>query len=957
MPAGRGSGAQRAAGTAVRRPLRPRSRRREVAAGLASGVLLLVTVLGLPLLLSVVAPLALPASLPGWGDVLGVLGSRDDGTLLRSVLVLLAWCAWLAVAGSVLLEIVSVLSERPTPRLPLLGVPQQCAAALVAATVLAMTPATGAVGPQDTPRTAAPAGSVTAVSRPGPTGSQPGHVETGGCLPAGAGLVGSGTPSAVGVVELHRAADRWPTVRVRRHDTLWGLAERHLGSGARFREIVELNAGRRQPDGRALTDAHWIYPGWVLRLPLDAAGADHATPAGLARPAVPTAAAQVDRGPDPRSSTGHTRLGPGRAAAVALAPAPAGDVADGGAPTGPAGPTGSMLPASTARVEAQEQLPPLVSVGLGALTVAGVLAEVARQRRRRQAVRAVGERLPQSSAQAARTELALRAVHDGGRGARITNGLALLASGCAEAGRDLPELAWVRVGATTLHLVMAGDDPDVVPPFDLTSPQTWTWSDADHLPSAPEQEPCPYPALVSVGLDGEDLVLVNMEAAGRFRVGGAPDDAATVIAAMTVDLLGRARRNEVNLSVSPGRLQVPIPDGVRSVPTAEAASAQLGAHQRAVGDVLAECGVSDVRAARSAGVADETWVPEIVVTEGVVGPTAPWSGAVAVHADPSGDGQWALEPMDGRRWRLDPPGVVVEPARIGAVDLAGISNLVSPVVAQPDVTDEPSLGVEVARAGAALAQVAVRGGGAPDAPRVLLLGPVQVLGCDDSLVIGRRRRSAELVAYLVLHPGAGRHELDEVLWPGRRVGRSTRNPFVSRTRQWLGRTAGGEAYLPLVAETGEYRLREEVGCDWYDFVTYARQGLAPPEPDLDRLQAALALVRARPFQGIDPATYCWAEPDIQEMVSAIVDVAHVLSAASYLAGDLRTGAAAAARGLLVDPGSELLHRDALRAAAAGGDPGELSRAVGRLRAQLDPDEDLTPPTQMLLDELGLAGDT
>ncbi|MGH9920795.1 MAG: LysM peptidoglycan-binding domain-containing protein, partial [Nitrososphaerales archaeon] len=50
-------------------------------------------------------------------------------------------------------------------------------------------------------------------------------------------------------------------------DTLWSIAERELGSPLRWREIAALNLGRVQPDGRELTDAHWIFPGWVLLLP------------------------------------------------------------------------------------------------------------------------------------------------------------------------------------------------------------------------------------------------------------------------------------------------------------------------------------------------------------------------------------------------------------------------------------------------------------------------------------------------------------------------------------------------------------------------------------------------------------------------------------------------------------------------------------------------------------------
>src|SRR5665647_971908 len=58
-----------------------------------------------------------------------------------------------------------------------------------------------------------------------------------------------------------------PVITVTRGDTLWGLAERHLGDGHRYAEIYDLNAGRPQADGRALTDPDLIYPGWVFALP------------------------------------------------------------------------------------------------------------------------------------------------------------------------------------------------------------------------------------------------------------------------------------------------------------------------------------------------------------------------------------------------------------------------------------------------------------------------------------------------------------------------------------------------------------------------------------------------------------------------------------------------------------------------------------------------------------------
>ncbi len=61
-----------------------------------------------------------------------------------------------------------------------------------------------------------------------------------------------------------------PSVTTERHDTLWMLAEQYLGSGERYVEIVALNRGVEQPDGRSLRDDGRIYPGWSLSLPVDA---------------------------------------------------------------------------------------------------------------------------------------------------------------------------------------------------------------------------------------------------------------------------------------------------------------------------------------------------------------------------------------------------------------------------------------------------------------------------------------------------------------------------------------------------------------------------------------------------------------------------------------------------------------------------------------------------------------
>jgi hypothetical protein len=55
---------------------------------------------------------------------------------------------------------------------------------------------------------------------------------------------------------------------------LFAIAEKTLGNGRRHPEIFDLNKGRRQRDGRYVTDPRILEPGWTLLLPPDAHGPD-----------------------------------------------------------------------------------------------------------------------------------------------------------------------------------------------------------------------------------------------------------------------------------------------------------------------------------------------------------------------------------------------------------------------------------------------------------------------------------------------------------------------------------------------------------------------------------------------------------------------------------------------------------------------------------------------------------
>ena len=109
----------------------------------------------------------------------------------------------------------------------------------------------------------------------------------------------------------------WPTERVRPehdgiHDSLWRIARRRLGNGARWPEIYTLNRGHTFPDGHTLNNPSQIRPGWDLRLPVTPApvGAPAPGPIATILPATPVAPAPVP-GPSPAPpGPTHTPAGP-----------------------------------------------------------------------------------------------------------------------------------------------------------------------------------------------------------------------------------------------------------------------------------------------------------------------------------------------------------------------------------------------------------------------------------------------------------------------------------------------------------------------------------------------------------------------------------------------------------------------------------------------------------------------
>ncbi|MDT0263773.1 BTAD domain-containing putative transcriptional regulator [Jatrophihabitans lederbergiae] len=90
------------------------------------------------------------------------------------------------------------------------------------------------------------------------------------------------------------------------HDSLWRIAARYLGSGARWPEIYQLNQRHPQSDGGALTVPSLIRPGWVLELPQTVTHQPSASPAG--GPTPPRTSPRVPTSPP--ATGGTTRPAP-----------------------------------------------------------------------------------------------------------------------------------------------------------------------------------------------------------------------------------------------------------------------------------------------------------------------------------------------------------------------------------------------------------------------------------------------------------------------------------------------------------------------------------------------------------------------------------------------------------------------------------------------------------------------
>ncbi|WP_226963950.1 LysM peptidoglycan-binding domain-containing protein [Nostocoides sp. F2B08] len=243
------------------------------------------------------------------------------------------------------------------------------------------------------------------------------------------------------------------------------------------------------------------------------------------------------------------------------------------------------------------------------------------------------------------------------------------------------------------------------------------------------------------------------------------------------------------------------------------------------------------------------------------------------------------------------------------------------------------------------------------APRIVVLGPVDLLNATGKVEPTKRSRLLEYAAYLSLTPGTTHTAIDNAIWPDRKNedNLNTRNTATSKLRRWVGTDpVSGAEYLPRIQAGEGYAFHPAVTTDVGDWEQLL--GHDPLNATTERLEEALALVRGIPFEGTHRKRYAWAEPIRQRLISEIVDASYELARRRLMDGRWRGAEEAVVVGLRIEPAQENLWRLRILAAHESRNTAAETEAIERLLTITEQLEcDLEPETEQLLAALKTPG--
>jgi hypothetical protein len=905
--------------------------------GLLAVVLLAALTIGVPVaLVGLIGP-PIPKTMPS----MSVLTGQLDVLTILKILSVIVWLAWLQLVWCVIVEIRAAVRNVGVPaRVPLSGGTQSVAHRLVTAALLlfsaaaALSPAISHAAP---PR---PAFSVSAQAQFPGQAQMPGLA--GGVTAAAHAGEAAATHVAQHAQQTHKLYVVTPP-QGRHHESLWEIAQHHLGDGRRYKEIFELNKDRVQPDGTKLTIASLIRPGWVLTMPGDAFGPGIQT---LGQHQAPVAAQETGpQGQDHQQMAGQHATG-GGADEVTISRS---DARFGAATSAAAGQQQS----------AQAAWP--YELAAASLLAAGVLAALGRNRRKRLWQRAFGRRLVAPEGDAAVAEAALRLGADDPTVQLLDGSLRQMSAALARRGKTPPTVFAAHLGGEHLDLWVAPADPEPPAPWQaVDGGQVWRLPVAAAVSLDAGGALAPYPGLVSLGMNDTGRIMVDLEVAhGLIAVRGPGETVRAALAALAVELVTNrwSDRMRVTLVGFGEGLDVIAPDRVVLARTLEEALPELEQRGAELEAQLSAWGIDSVLTGRSVMHNADAWAPHYLIMG--VPPTPEQAErllAVARTRHRSGLGLMVAGDVPGASWSWDLTedgrlqsgvlGFEVAAQLLPAQQYAAVVSLFRDTGRDAPLTP-PSVGEAPAahlRPGTRVAvEVGLLGSAIVSAP-----GPIEP---------ERLAQATELVAYLAAHAeGVHPNVLAGALWP-RGVTNEVRDAAVARVRRWLGTDHAGQANL-VTDPDGRLRLGPDVGVDWRVFrglVARAGQG-ADAANAAEFFQQALGLVRGQVLDGRDAAKYAWLATDdfSYEVTALVADTAHSLSSLRLSWGDASGAMDAARAGLRLAFDDEMLWRDLLRGAHATGQESVLRAVVDEVSARVALDEvmpRMAPETEALIDEL------
>ncbi|MFD3603782.1 hypothetical protein, partial [Streptomyces sp. NPDC058656] len=213
-------------------------------------LVLAATVGGLPLLLAWATPVIWWAS---HDDLTHLLDRQDTGAVFLLLLVAVGWIGWMQFTFCAVRELIAQVRGRTWHAPRGMGSSQR-AAALLVGSILVLLPTSSALASD---AQAAPA--TTAPQLPGQAHA-PQAFEADRAAPSSASK--------------QTARISYTVRETRPAESLWGIAERELGDGERWREISALNEGRTMAGGQVFKANSFLQPGWQLQMPDSAAASE-----------------------------------------------------------------------------------------------------------------------------------------------------------------------------------------------------------------------------------------------------------------------------------------------------------------------------------------------------------------------------------------------------------------------------------------------------------------------------------------------------------------------------------------------------------------------------------------------------------------------------------------------------------------------------------------------------------